>query len=316
MSSIRLTGITGSSPLGVLALYGILRLCQEIPDLEGARVFWQQKTTDGYFLDEPLAEIVIPGEVDGAALVGILANHIKEKKSEYFEWSDDYDVRVQQDVFRDMIIKYLANSGWKDRSWVDWLAAFGSEVIVDRSKKLVKPTLFYMTSGQQKFLKILSEISRSMKKGTGEALREAIFGPWMYRDPFHSLGWDPSTERLYAYGEKAPTAEKASCVKGAVYLAAESLPIFPTIALPNRKLATIGFFGQGEYDYKFFWPLWYSPIGIDSLRSLLSSAELYDTRSGKSSLIRRGVFAVYTAERTGFAKGYFIFRPSSVVWST
>ncbi|MEM0141720.1 MAG: hypothetical protein QXN66_06825 [Thermoplasmatales archaeon] len=316
MSSVRLTGITGSSPLGVLALYGILTLCQEIPDLEGAKVFWQQKTIDGFFLDEPIAEIVVPGEIDEETLVEKLANHIGEKKTEYFEWSDDFDVRVKPEIFRDMIISKLENSSYNNREWVDWLAAFGSEVIVDQSKKLVKPTLFYMTSGQQKFLKILSEISVSMKKGTIQALHEAIFGPWMYRDPFHSLGWDPSTERLYAYGEKAPTSERPSCVKGAVYLASESLPMFPTIALPNGKLATVGFSGQGKFNNKFFWPLWDSPITIDALKSLLSSPELYDTISGKSTLIRRGVFAVYAAERMEFGKGYFIFRPSSVVWST
>lgn len=313
MKTLLLRGLSGSSPLSVMASYGLLRLCQEIPDLTSTKLSWRQKTENGAYLDDPTAELTLPDQVGRAELIHILSEHVQKKDIDYFSW--DKDVRINPNIYREMIVSHIIPSGRYNREWVDTLASLGSEVVKDKSKGLVKPSPFYMTSGQQKFLETISKIAGSMKNGTKEALDEALFGPWTYSDPFHSLGWDPSAERIHALREKSPTSEQARCVRAAVYLATESLPLFPTVALPNGKITAVGFSRSENGTQGFVWPLWEPPIGIDSLKSLLNLPELHDARKDKASLARRGLFAVYRSERWEFAKGYGIFRPASVVWS-
>ena len=313
MNRVILSGITGGSPLAALASFGLLRICQEIPELKGARLSWNYKENDGTALDEPVAVMHFSNTVDEGILVSTLVEHIASVNSEYFDWSDD--IRVPPEKFTEMLNLHLKNSSLYERLWADMLSAFGSEIVVDRVKGMVKPTLFKMTAGQQRFLRSISEVRDSLKSKTDEAVREALFGPWLYKDPYHSLGWDPATERLHALRVEAPTKETPRCVRAAVYLAAESLPIFPTVVLPSRKLGTTGFTKNGDGNDAFVWPVWEPPIGVESLKSLLASSELISGRKGMRSLMRRGVIAVYGAVRFEFGQGYGIFRPSSVVWS-
>jgi hypothetical protein len=78
--------------------------------------------------------------------------------------------------------------------------------------------------------------------------REALFGPWRYEDPQHSLGWDPSAERLHALRSRSPTKDAPQGVAAAVWLAFEALPLFPCF-LSGGSLVTRGFVRRGrEYD--------------------------------------------------------------------
>jgi hypothetical protein len=70
--------------------------------------------------------------------------------------------------------------------------------------------------------------------------REALFGRWRYDDPQHSLGLDPSTERLHALRAVSSTKEESCGVATAVGLAFEALPLFPCFWADGR-LATTGF---------------------------------------------------------------------------
>src|SRR5262249_29624982 len=92
------------------------------------------------------------------------------------------------------------------RRYADFLTAFACEVQSPDDEKLM-PTDFYMTSGQQEFpeeaRKVAERLATGIKiggqeKNSSEMFREALFGPWKYEDRQHSLGWDPSTERLHA----------------------------------------------------------------------------------------------------------------------
>jgi hypothetical protein len=51
-------------------------------------------------------------------------------------------------------------------------AAFGSEMITDGSKGLVKPTAFHMTSGQQKFLKMICSVADSLRSDAKRRLKK------------------------------------------------------------------------------------------------------------------------------------------------
>src|SRR5262249_30988777 len=154
------------------------------------------------------------------------------------------------------------------------------ELWTDEQGQLV-PTAFYMTSGQQKFLKEVRRLVENVATGTrigrrtkaaAEMFEEALFGPWRYEDVQHSLGWDPATERLHALRARSPTKEASEGVAAAVALAFEAIPLFPCF-VDGRQMKTTGFptrpsGGRRSISY-FTWPLWECPLPLDSVRSLV-----------------------------------------------
>lgn len=300
---LELAGLVGSSPIGALAAFGLLRVCSEIPELHSAKLSWTSQ-------DDWTATLHVAPRNSQSDLVERLVAYLSMRKMGVFDWSKD--IRVAPDDFRAQLIDKASSSTVSERTEADYFSAFGSEVVVDGSKGLVKPTAFHMTSGQQKFLDSVNELGRQLKTDSSEALREALFGPWRYKDNQHSLGLDPITERMYALRHRAPTSEAATSVRAAVWLAIEALPLFPTAVRNGRRLSTTGFSSENDHNV-FTWPIWTDPIGLDGLRSLLSTSELCGRWKDYKKLYRRGVVAVFQSVRSEFGQGYAIFRPATQI---
>jgi hypothetical protein len=301
---IPLTGLIGSNPLGALAAFGLLRVCSEIPELADVRLGWRMD-------DDWLAVLMVPDGTEGDQLIQLIVKWQQGWSADVIHWNDD--IRSVPSDYRKQLVEYAQRASQGDRHLADFFSAFGSETVTDGSKGLVKPTMFHMTSGQQKFLKNVRDISDSMRQGADSSLREALFGPWRYADQYHSLGWDPAAERLYALRHRAPTSEPARCVRAAVWLGFQALPLFPTVRR-NGRLATSGFtFSDGETS--LIWPIWTSPVTLEGLRSLLTCSELTTGPSGWERLHRRGVVAVYRTVRSEFGQGYATLRPAQLMFS-
>jgi hypothetical protein len=176
-----------------------------------------------------------------------------------------------------------------------------------------------MTAGQQKFLKSAREVASSLSPGRpakrGEdaatiqreienAFARALFGPWHREDRLHSLGWDPSTEALYALLATAPGDEKPFSERGAVWLAFEALPLFPSFPIGNR-LQTRSFDNRSE---SFSWPIWQPAISVNTLASLLALPELIAQNPEMKELAPQGIVAVYRSICERDANGRGIFR--------
>lgn len=285
-NDIPLPGLIGSNPLGALAAFGLLRVCNDCAPLSGAQLYWTQK-------HDWIAVLRVSQEIDGEQLIELLAARQKDQPLDIFGFAED--IRVPAGEFRERLDEQARRATLNDRLWIDYFAAFGSEIVLDGSKHLVKPTAFYMVSGRQKFLDGVRKLGASMRSESKKALEEALFGPWKYTDKFHSLGWDPSTERLHALRAKSPSAGKdAVCVRGAVWLAIEALPLFPTAAV-HGKLATTGF--AKDKVTMLVWPIWTTPIGLDTLKTLLMTSD------DEASLYRRGVAAIYRSIRSESGQG-------------
>ena len=312
-NDISLTGLIGSNPLGALAAFGLLRVCSEIPSLSDVRLYWSMEL-EGDPIDDWVAVLRVSDGVDKTKLIELLANRQKYRPLGIFGWSDD--IRVKAEDYRGHLDEHTKEATLHDRLCADYFAAFGSEMVTDDSQDLIKPTAFYMTSGQQKFLKIVRDFGESISNGSLQAYEEALFGPWLYKEKIHSLGWDPSTERTYSYRHKDPSKKTRDdfprSVLGAIWLAVEGLPLFPT-AVSRGRLGTTGFIRTGR-STMLVWPIWKNPISKDTLRSLLMTSELVSGKSSWESLGRRGVVAVYQAVRSEFAKGYAILRPANLAW--
>lgn len=136
-----------------------------------------------------------------------------------------------------------------------------------------------MTSGQQDLISGARRLAEKLvKKGKVAVIppnviasvEEALFGPWLYKDSEHPLGWDPNTQRIHALRNKAPTNDTAGrSVAAAVFLATQALPLFPCFARGGR-LMTTGFYRDGDDQEWFEWPIWRAPLAIDALRSLVA----------------------------------------------
>lgn len=320
-SDISLNGLVGSHPLGTLAAFGLLRACSEIKELSGACLYWRME-------DEWVAWIEAPAsskeELRRSLIEGLVARQAKRPEAAYFKGS----IEPLPGEYRLALQAAAESSCSRLREAVDFYAAFGSEIVTFRKqsdkKDHIKPTAFCMTSGNQDFLSLVQELASSLCHGNEkkrghdpeDAFEESLFGPWTYTDDQHHLGFDPSSERLYALRHKKPEKDRVNrSVRAAVWLAIESLPLFPTTASSYNRLMTTGF-SRVDGRSVLTWPIWTKPIGLDTLRTLLTSTELVRGRQGWQSLARRGVSAVYRSVRSEFGQGYAILRPATLVWSS
>lgn len=293
MSAIRLPALIGSHPLGALAAFGLLRLTNTAWD-DQAKLRFEMEDDWIAVLDTSAF-----GSVD--ALVARLS---EQAASSDFDralgWADD--VRVSVDEYR----QYLANAlRDDDRYWADFLTAIATDGAVDKQKQLVKPSAFYMVSGQQSFVEGMKQILALVRAQPVMLFQEALIGPWSYKSRTHSLGWDPNAERLYALRHKAPTAEKPSCVAGAMLLAFVALPLMPVVSRAGRAL-TVGF-SRVRGNQRFCWPIFCSGIDTFELQSLLRAGRGCWISEDRRTL-RRGIQAVFESERFEFGQGYAVLR--------
>lgn len=287
---VSLPALLGSHPLGALASFGLLRAVEE----------WEPSIKLGFALQDDWVAFL---EVERlASMEEIIANLGQWAESEVFTrilgWAPD--VRVDPATYRNILGAAMTGG---DDALVRFLSAFAADGAVDGQKGLIKPSAFYMVSGQQSFLGGLREILARARADATAIFREALLGPWIYKTALHSLGWDPNTERLHALRHRAPTSEKPSCVAGAVLLALWALPLFPSVSAAG-KARTIGFTRQRDAQH-FSWPVFSTPIGLAELTSVLQAGERW---WGANGTLRPGIEAVFRARRSEFGQGYAVFR--------
>jgi len=293
---IRLPALIGSHPLAVLAAFGLLRLAAD-----------RDKTARlGFMMEDDWVAFIEISHADSIeALVHKLGEWIRSKIVDHaIGWAED--VRVAPDEYRRVLADALASG---DLQLAHFLGALAADGAIDARKGLIKPSAFYMVSGQQSFLGGMREILADARLNPTGVFREALEGPWSYTTSLHSLGWDPNTERLYALRHRSPTSEKPSCIAGAVLLALWALPLFPVVS-EDGSARTIGFVNHDGATY-FSWPTFSAPIDLYELKSLIHGGQReWTSRDGG---LRPGIEAIFESRRWEFGQGYAVFRhPQSV----
>jgi hypothetical protein len=185
------------------------------------------------------------------------------------------------------------------RRWVDFAAAFVTEVAVD-NKGNSKPTALHFTAGQQRFLQMLRELSLGVQPAH---MRCAIFGPWD-RAPLPVMRWDASGERTRALLGIDPSKNKPMGTPGADWLAAQAMPWLPCFPRGSRVI-TSGFAALDDGALALRWPLWDEPLGGGTLGSLLK-LPIVDWSAAERR--QRGVFEVFEARVARNDHGYGSFR--------
>jgi hypothetical protein len=298
MSRVELTGLIGSHPLGALASFGLLRVLSE-----------KDRTARLSFIErDDWIAVVDSAFGSGDELLAWLREWGQTRAPAILKVFGGEDVRVEPGVFYAALSRAVSEEDG-DAELAAFLVALAAHGAKDKSKGLVKPSPFYMASGQQSFLDTMRKLHGHIRKG--ELWSEALFGPWRYTTPVGSAGWDPGTERIHALRHIAPTDDKkASSVGAAVWLGFEALPLFPSFSLRGRAYTT-GWVGQDAREPCWRWPLFSTPIALPTLRVLVASRDVATCGTASNEVRPRdGIAAIYETVRFDYNKGLAVFRPA------
>ena len=310
MTDIPLPALHAANPIAFLAALGTLNI------LDGIRPAWKPHlrwtNTSNW-----IPKLSVIGDISLDQVSVALAIKVTNRATAVeYNWADV--IAVAPELFHATAEAALETAAFSHRETVDFFAAFAAEGATSHSGDM-KPTALCMTSGQMKFLKEMRAITatlalapKQVEASLAERFRTVLTGPWDYVDAQHSLGWDPTNEPIHALGAYDPSGDgKQTSVRELVYLAAESLSLFPVFAHSGR-LRTTGFHQDGNRQLWFHWPIWEPELSCRSVRSLLQLRELADPADREFELQTRGIRAVYRSRRHEFGKGYGIFRPAQL----
>jgi len=203
--------------------------------------------------------------------------------------------------FREHATSILGDSAYDQRSSVDLLAAFGSEIADSADERIeATPFCFITGSGHQWFLDTARQL---MAKVSEQRLREALFETWTYTDEKLSMRWDPLDDRRYALMDRDPTAtdNKSTTVWMANLLGYHALALFPCAQLAGRTATACWFMDKESPAFR--WPVWKLPLRLESIRTLLTQRALAmpdyegERKNLRTELRARGVAAILSTRR-------------------
>src|SRR5262249_9985728 len=130
-------------------------------------------------------------------------------------------------------------------------------------------------------------------------------GEWRSADTFSALGFDPTTEALYALTAAAPTDTGPRSTRAAIWLAVEALPLFPCFPVAGR-LHTRGLLKSRP---RCRWPFCTAPVSLSAIRTVVGLPALFAPEPSPITLASYGICALFETERVTIGKGYGQFRP-------
>jgi hypothetical protein len=298
MTSIELIGLDGGNPLAFLTALGVVVTLNDVPSEHEVRLSWAVR--DAW---RPVLSCRAQRTAD--ELVEALDTELRQQ--------GDAPFRILENASDDTIADNLTMGGNAYRRYAsaaiqsgvtrasDFAAVFACDVL--ETKGQVLDTAFRMLSGagHQDFLKSMRDLLTSTSR---DQVREAVFGPWQYRDGPPIMRWDPDDDRRYALRWKEPSGDPIRTVRGANRLAIEGLRLLPSVPVDSR-LRTVGFRGDRASDAFWTWPIWTTPLNVDVIRSLLALEALQADElepAQRAALYRIGVAEIFRVQRLTVAK--------------
>lgn len=262
---ILLRGLDGANPLAFLAALGTLRTLSIALSDEKVRMRWEQ--ADGAWRPRVFCSV----DGDARDFVARITEELGANRgSKALEIGENLNLPASE--FRERLVEALHDltsiSTTEGRICCDFLAAFGSEVVIDDKGIMADTALRTMSgAGHQHFLKFCREIILCSE---AEHIRRSLLVNWDYGDEGRgmNLRFDPADDRRYALRWDDPSGDPNKTMRGANRLAIEALPLLPTMPV-EKNLATTAFTGKGARDTSFIWPLWDTSLTVDVVRSLL-----------------------------------------------
>lgn len=298
-------GPDGTNLLGFLAAVGSLSLLSAAWPQRSVRLGWTMPPA-GPGAGHWCPVLHMEPAVSRGQLVAALTKAVQTLEGlKALDGLDD-NLRITRQELRQA--QRTARSGARqDRRAADLLAALSIESQGHSKDEVDRSPLQALTgAGHQDFLKTLRELSKQIGE---EHIHRALFQPWSYEDQQLTFRWDPADFRPYALRARNPSKDRVHPIRtewGANRLAFEALALFCMVW--GREPGCVGFRGE-----ELRWPLWWDPVTLPVVRSLLSHPALFeDTPSRLAGL---GVCAVVSSRKFTSGKGYVNFGPSRLVWT-
>lgn len=308
MQGTHLTGLEGTNPLGFFAALGVQVLFAEAP--EGPRLWWT---------DDVVPHAVVDTEFTVDRIVEQALQTFPRWASSSALSPDFGDKAADSAKFKPADIRLYLEYSLSGGPGCTLPTALVAEGSLDSSKGAVaKPTDLYFTAGNQLFLRDARKILGSV---TGDALENALVGPWAYSSKPPSLMWDVIDDRVYALSAADPTDATLNPKRtnaGPEALAILGFGQHPVFSGRDRTL-TRGCAGPWRRGGTYTWPLWSIAASYGAVGILLAQAT---GGSGTSQFAARrkwyrawGVSQVMTAAiRRSDQGGYGTFGPPRAVW--
>jgi hypothetical protein len=299
MTRIRLVGVDGSNPLGLLAALGILRVipCARLGFSDDGSY---QAFVDGIGHDDLVKRVT--DDALAAANPGAAWRFTYTKAATKRQGPKEVaDLKPPPDDFKKFLVTCIDDwlKGHDEAS--AYAAAYATDVAVDGNGN-TKPTAFHFTAAQQTFL------------GTVEDIRASITQEWVEKSLFHgrdersgsNLRWDPGAERNWALMANDPSGDGTRVNAPLEWLAFRGLPLLPSFPRGDRIITTA--VRRRGKDMVFMWPLWSVPASLWTVQSLMRLDWTEEARAHKA----RGVFATCCSLIRRTAQGFGNFGPSKV----
>lgn len=250
----------------------------------------------------------------------------KKNREKALRW--DNDIKVSRETFASILSQERDTASPAHRASADHLSGYATdarEVHSSTRGKVVATTSLCMTAGNQALLKLFRDLAFSLdssgcwdrKLAEGkrariapdQAFRQALFEEWDYstsgvRDEgFLPLGWD--AESYFVAALRGQGTPDFTPPRAAIWLAAESLPLFPCTAITCGRVQTRGFDPKGDI---FRWPLWRQPLTLRSVQAALGHPALYEEQVSSEVIQALGIDQVHGSGTIALTD-YASFRP-------
>ena len=303
MNGTHLPGLEGTNPLGFLAALGV-QVAFATED-EQPRLWWSDDVAPHAIVDEEFTvdSIVNRALVAFAYWKDSLAANPRRTDGSTMPKGDELKL-VPEDI--GAYLGQAVQCGWSG-GLATALVAQGS---LD-NKGVAKPSDFYFTAGQQKFLDTARKVLIAADR---DEITTGLEGPWRYESETPSLGWDVTDDRVYALRANNPSPEKKLTNPGPEALALLGLSRYPVFAGRGRT-DTQGCSGKWKDGY-YSWPLWRKPASPRVVKSLLAHA--YDHSAASNRHHWYGSWGVSAILRSSIRRtdqgGYGTFGPPAITW--
>ena len=304
MNGIHLRGLEGTNPLGFLAALGV-QVAFATED-DQPHLWWSDDVVPHAVVDEAFAVDRIVFRTLEACAHWKDAPAVNPKRADGSVMPKGDELKLKPDDIR----PYLGQT-----RQCDWSGALGTALVAEGSldnQGVAKPSDFYFTAGQQKFLDMARTI---LSKTVAEDIAVGLEGPWRYESKLPSLGWDITDDPVYALRADDPSKEKKLANPGPEALALLGLSLHPVFAGRGRTL-TRGCSGNWKAG-SYTWPLWRKPASLRAVKSLLAHA--CDNRGSSDRRRWYRSWGISTILRSPIRRtdqgGYGTFGPPEVVWS-
>ena len=300
-----LPGLDGVNPLGFLAALGVQVAFAENKE-EQPRIWWSNDVVPHAVVDERFSINRIATQALNAFSDWVYAPALNPRRMDGAEMPRGDELKLAPEDIR----TYLEQAAQGD-----WRGSLATALLAEGSldnQGVAKPSDFYFTAGQQKFLEAARKILEAAIRE--EKIAVDIEGTWRYDSAEPSLGWDVSDDRVYALRATDPSSEKKGTNPGVEALALLGLSRYPVFAVRGQT-ATQGCSGKWK-DGRFSWPLWRKPATPFAVKSLLAHAcECPDESRRKHWYRAWGISSILRSPiRRTDQGGYGTFGPPEVIW--